>query len=105
MFVRTHQEIDQRSLDLARAIAEKIDADPARAGLERARRVLDRWETIVYASDLKLWRQLLQRPWAEIREALLHSSEQGQRLRQSSPFCGILSPRERWAIWRRYSSP
>ena len=103
MTVRTHQEIDQRSLELARAIAARIDADPARSGLDKARQVLARWESIAHGSDLSLWREILPRSWPEVRQALLDPSEQGKLLRQSSPFCGILSPRERWAIWRRYS--
>jgi hypothetical protein len=41
--VRTHQEIDQRSLALAQAGVAKIDGDPARAGLERARETCARW--------------------------------------------------------------
>ena len=36
------------------------------------------------------------------RAVLLDESEEGQRLRQSSPFCGILTPRERWAIYREH---
>ena len=35
--MRTHQQIDERSVALARAIVEKIDRDPARHGLEKAR--------------------------------------------------------------------
>ena len=34
---------------------------------------------------------------------LLEESESGQRLRQSTPFCGVLTPRERWAIYKDWS--
>jgi len=31
---------------------------------------------------------------------LLDESEEGTRLRQIDPFCGILTPKERWEIYR-----
>jgi hypothetical protein len=43
---------------------------------------------------------ILQGSWPEIRSVLLDESEEGKRLRQNSPFCGILTPVERWAIYR-----
>jgi hypothetical protein len=46
--------------------------------------------------------KILHRPWREIREILLDESENGQRLRQNDPFCGILTPQERWAIYRAF---
>ena len=103
--MRTHQEIEERSLALAKAIAARIDADPDRAGLRKAQEVLARWLTTVAAPDLDLWREILERPWGEIRDTLLDPSERGRRLRQSSPFCGVLTPKERWAIWRKYRVP
>jgi hypothetical protein len=102
--VRTHQEIDERSLALARAIADRIDADPDRRGLEHARRVCERWSHEHAVSDLRLWSEILAREWSEVRGVLLEDTERGRQLRQSSPFCGILSPRERWAIYRRFRS-
>ncbi len=48
------------------------------------------------------WSNLLDRPWEEIRSLLLDESELGQRLRQSDPFCGILTPQERWEIYRAF---
>jgi hypothetical protein len=38
-----------------------------------------------------------------VRAVLLDESDEGQRLRQSDPFCGILTPEERWKIYREYS--
>jgi len=43
---------------------------------------------------------ILQRPWPEIRSIRLDDSEEGTRLRQSDPFCGILTAAERWEIYR-----
>ena len=39
----------------------------------------------------------------QTRDMLLDESESGQRLRQSTPFCGVSTPRERWAIYKDWS--
>jgi hypothetical protein len=98
--VRTHQQIDRRSLEMVRRIVAKIDADPERRGLEHAKRVCERWiaQGIVSARE---WRTILQRPWNEVRLLLLDETDEGQRLRQTDPFCGILTPAERWEIYRK----
>lgn len=97
--VKTHAGIDSRSLTMARSIAAKIDCDPVRAGLDHARRVCARW---VERGNVpaKEWMAILERPWSEIRSILLDDSEEGRRLRQNDPFCGILTPAERWEIYR-----
>lgn len=100
--MRTHQQIDQRSLDLARAIVEKIDGDPERKGLEKARATCRRWFQQTPEPAIREWMEILEHPWAEIRAILLDESEEGKRLRQSDPFCGILTPQERWAIYRAH---
>ena len=50
------------------------------------------------------WGRILELEWEAIRPLLLDPGEEGRRLRQSSPFCGILSPRERWEIYRRVAN-
>lgn len=97
--MRDHDAIDRRSLTMAQRIVEKIDDDPARGGLAHARSVCERWVSRgnVPAQE---WLQILDRPWEEIREILLSESEDAKRLRQSDPFCGILTPQERWQIYR-----
>jgi len=101
--VKTHQEVDRRSLALAQAVAEAIDRDASLAGLSRARGTCARWQRDAPTPAIAEWQGILQREWPEIRAILLDPGEQGQRLRQSNPFCGILSPRERWEICRRFS--
>lgn len=88
-----HREIDQRSLALARAVVGKIDEDVAL--LEKVRA----WAASQSAPPYREWVEFLKRPWPEVREILLDPSEEGKRLRQSSPFVGILTPRERWAFF------
>ncbi len=97
--VKTHDAIDRRSLTMARRIVAKIDDDPVRRGLEHAREVCARW---VQRGNLPAveWMGILQRPWPEIRSILLDESEEGKRLRQNDPFCGVLTPVERWEIYR-----
>ena len=100
--MRTHQQIDQRSLALARAIVARIDADPSRTGLAKARGTCARWFQEHPRPAFREWLEILERPWEQIRAVLLDESEEGQRLRQSDPFCGVLTPRERWEIYRAY---
>jgi hypothetical protein len=100
--MKTHQQIDERSLAMARAIVARIDGDPTRAGLVRARATCQRWFRDRPMPVFSEWLEILKRPWEEIREVLLDESETGQRLRQSDPFCGILTPQERWAIYRAH---
>lgn len=97
--MKTHQAIDRRSLEMARRIVAKIDADPQQSGFAHAREVCARW---VAQGNIpaREWMLLLQRSWPEVRAILLDPSEEGQRLRQNDPFCGILTPAERWTIYR-----
>ena len=97
--MRDHHAIDQRSLAMARRIVAKIDADPRREGLEHARRVCARWVERGNTPAIE-WLEILRRPWPEIRAILLDDSEESRRLRQNDPFCGILTPSERWEIYR-----
>jgi hypothetical protein len=101
--VRTHQEIDRRSLAMVRRVVAKIDADPERRGLAHAKKVCERWALRGIRSAHE-WLGILERPWDEVRALLLDESEEGQRLRQTDPFCGILSPQERWQIYREAGS-
>ena len=102
LLMKDHQAIDRRSLSMARRIVAKIDEDPSREGLAHARRVCERWleRGNVPARE---WIKILDRPWSEIRVILLDDSEESRRLRQNDPFCGILTPLERWDIYREAS--
>ena len=101
--MRTHQEIDRRSLALSRAVVAKIDVDAARGGLALAREICARWYRDNPTPAVADWIVILQRDWEQVRAVLLAETEDGQRLRQSSPFCGVLSPAERWAIYQRFT--
>src|SRR5262245_42200523 len=48
------------------------------------------------------WRELLSRSAAEIAAVLTAETDEGQRLRQNSPFAGALPPEEVWEIKSRF---
>ncbi len=99
--VQTHEDIDRRSLELARAIAARIDGDPERRGLVVARNVCARWSVISPQPAVTEWQGILASSWGDVRRVLLADTEAGRRLRQSSPFCSVLTVRERWAVYRK----
>ena len=86
---------------MVKATVARIDADPERKGLEHARKVCASWVAVGNRPAME-WAQIIAGPWEEIRNVLLDESDEGQRLRQSDPFCGILTPAERWAIYREF---
>ena len=105
--MRQHQQIDARALVLAHHVVAHMEADSARPGLEKARQTCQRWLRILPPSQhacVLEWCQILEQPWGEIRNALLDSGERGNRLRQNSPFCGVLSNQERWKILREFEA-
>ena len=100
--MKSHDDIDRRSLALARAVIATIDADPDRKGLLTARATCARWLAGHPSPVLQEWQVLLSGDWPTLRAVLMDEGPEGRRLRQSSPFCGILSNRQRWDIYRRF---
>ncbi len=84
-------------------MAAKIAAD---AGLlDVARRNLERWTTTAgtqVPKHLIEWRRILDRPWPEVASIMTGFGEDCIRLRQSSPFAGILTPEERRRIYEAF---
>jgi len=101
--VRTHEWIDLRSLALHEAVADKLEAEPQL--LEIARANLQRWLSVNPAAALLEWRQLLETtPLPELLVLLRSPGGRAARLRQSSPFAGLLAPQERQAILNDHES-
>jgi hypothetical protein len=99
--VRSHAWLDRRSLALHEIVAAKIEASPDLLDVARAN--LARWISHAPHGALLEWQSLLERATISELAALLRSeSETAARLRQSSPFAGILTPDERRAILRRH---
>jgi len=99
-----HEVQDQVSLELGRRVAAGLPKHPE--WLELAHANLDRWTRQNHDAPGLLrcydeWRGLLSRPLAEITAILTETSEHGQRLRQNSPFVGVLTPQEVWEIKSR----
>ena len=98
-----HPHIDRRSLEMARLIVEKIDADPSL--LQVAHENLRRWRRVrggALPQCREEWKALLNRPWSQVRGVLLDESDEGQRLRSSHPFTGLVSENERRRIHDAY---
>lgn len=86
-----------------RVIAERLrsgDLSP----LERARSNLERWEHqfggALPAAYLE-WVAILDSGLDAVLRVLDEGDEDAVRIRSSSPFAGVLNPRERWEILRR----
>jgi len=95
-----HRILEARSLALHCRIALKIASDPSL--LEVARRNLQRWSSggpTVRPRYLREWQRLLARPWPEVAALITEQSENAARLRQSSPFAGILTAAERREVY------
>ena len=104
--MRSHEWIDKRSLALDRLIAGKLSARPEL--LQQALRTLERWIADRQPDPppvLLEWLAILRsRSHMEILDLLRSDTEDARRLRQSSPFCGILSEEERLAVFREYET-
>ncbi len=96
-----HQLIEERSLWLHRAVADKARHDPE--VLARARERVEDWlrDGSVHPRYAEAWRRLLSSQPDEILTRLVDPGETMRALRQCSPFAGALDPRERWRILRQ----
>lgn len=102
---RSHPWIDARSLAMACAIADKVRRDPTL--IERVHGNLTRWRMRLdpWPQAYREWEHLLwSLPLDEILDLLVEDTEEGRRRRQSSPFTGILSARERREIFGHYEA-
>ena len=101
--MKDHRLIDERSLAFDRLIAARLRSEPAL--VEKARANLARWlETSSrrVSPDLTEWQRALSGPFDELLALLEATDERAARLRQSSPFCGILTTEERTGIIREF---
>jgi hypothetical protein len=100
-----HARLDARSLAYHTLIAEKVRADPAL--LDHARDNLRRWkgrfkEQGAYMLVFDEWQAILNGPIEGLLRVLTDPSERATRLRQSSPFPGVLTDEERHGIFEQY---
>jgi hypothetical protein len=99
----SHRLLEARSLAMHAVIARKIERD--RRLLDVPRNNLKRWRKR-WATDVPKWfaewQEILRRPWPEIAALITEPSEEAARLRQSSPFAGVLSAGERERIYEAF---
>jgi hypothetical protein len=102
-----HTLLDRRSLDFGRRIAARLRAEPAL--LDVARGNLRRWQSRPETGEALRrcyaeWEALLAtRDVGEIAALLEREDEEAVRLRQNSPFAGVLGPREVWHLKREFA--
>lgn len=98
-----HRIIEARSLAMHCLAAQKIMLDPAL--LDRVRSTLNVWHAR-YGEDaprsLDEWAAILRRPWPQIAAFITDAGERATRLRQSTPFAGVLSVRERERVYAAF---
>lgn len=101
----SHQRVDMMDLEMHRLMVEKIRRQPRLFGI--ARRNLKRWLTLGgNVAPVKEWQRIVDtRPREEVLALIGEDSEEGNRLRQNSPFRGILSETERIEILDKYYAP
>ena len=86
-------------------IAERLSQHPEL--LQLAQENLDRWtaRNAGFPGLLRCyaeWRRILERPVEDICRVLSSDTEEARRLRQNSPFAGVLSPQEVWELKRHF---
>ncbi|MBI4904594.1 MAG: hypothetical protein HY820_13215 [Acidobacteria bacterium] len=98
-----HERIDQRSIAMHRAIAEKLLANPGL--LNVAKENLERWMPTSGRSRpyMDAWREILSMPLEDIARMIQEDTERMRALRQCSPFAGSLTPRERGDIYDAFA--
>jgi len=94
-----HRLAEARSLAYHRAIAERLRREPAliESVAARLRREAagDDPHRRYWA---EAWLEVLERPLEACISFLTDPGERATELRQSTPFAGLLPPKERWAI-------
>lgn len=101
----SHELLDEISLELGRRTAARLRQQPALLAL--AQENLARWSRLNANAPGLLrcyaeWREILNRPLEEICSLLTAETEEARRLRQNSPFAGVLSAREVWELKQRF---
>jgi len=97
--VEPHRLAEERSIAYHRAVAARLEREPA--VLVQARARVRAWlvqDTPPHYA--RAWDEVLSWPVSRIVEFLVDPGERARELRQSTPFAGAVPPRERWRIWR-----
>lgn len=103
----SQQFIDRVALAYHHLVAARLQADAATV-LREARENLRRWMPVHEGSGSQLalleWQRLLEtKTVPELIAIILEDSDEGQRLRSSTPFAGYLTDAESLELWRRHA--
>jgi hypothetical protein len=103
-----HRKLEERSLALHREIAQRIRSNPDLLSSVRERLSKDIRSgrfSISLIDAMQEWLDLLDSSSVEqLLELLVDEGEDGRRLRQSTPFAGILTKEERRRILEKHES-
>ena len=102
-----HEVIDERSIELHGVIARELRANPAKLDLVVAwiQRFLDDPDRGEDSKDaLQEWLQIIRQGVSAVLGALADRSDEGQRLRQSTPFAVLMPQDERARIFAKYEA-
>ncbi len=103
--MNSHRLIDERSYEMHRVIARILSADPSCLDLV-ARQMDTRLADPDYSESLKdcvrEWRGIVADGLDRVLSVLEDRSDEGQRLRQNTPFAILMPQEERMRILRRY---
>lgn len=91
---------DAYSLALGKAVARRLAEDPERVRATGHRNLVRARQAQGASAQhwIDQWQVLLDGPDASIVEVLTSPQEWARTLRQTSPFAGVLDPRERWVL-------
>ena len=92
-----HDIVDSISLEIAKRVGERLRADPSLLGIAKtnlARWKADNADCAALIRNYAEWEAILQKPIEEVLRILCAVNDEGQRLRQNSPFVGILPQSE-----------
>lgn len=102
--MRRHQDSDNRSLELHRLIADKIRREPSL--FEKPKQTLTHWRNVVCENSqpyMEEWQRLVDEGMDKCLAVATEDSEYARALRQSSPFCGVLSHKERFVFFKKWA--
>ena len=102
-----HEVIDERALEMDRVIVRILREEPVKLGLVTAwiQRFLAKPDYSEQNKDcLREWMAIIRQGLPRVLESLEDFSDEGRRLRQSSPFSILMPQEERLRILAKYES-
>jgi len=99
----SHAKQDNFGLAFARRIADGLKEHPEWIALAKGN--IERWsqqnaDAPSLLACYREWQAILELPVEDVVAVLLDPTDRGQRIRQNSPFAGVLPPAEVWRMKR-----